>query len=331
MSNDERTGPAGPRCAYLILSHKNPAQVERLASRILGLSPTAHVVIHHDLKGGPAPWEGDPPGRVHLVGRQTVEWGCWSIVEATLRLIRFAHERLDSEWMVMVSGEDWPVTDLAAWEARVVASGADAVMPAEVLPARLRFGARDPDANRDLARCRLRWFRVRQPRAGVAQKALSAVSKVGNLTHPVCKLEFSRRNESWFVGLPRRKGPVKSWDLYKGSEWFACNARSAGVLLQADPRVSTWFRRSHIPDESYFQTLLRRDGRLSIDRSTVTWVPPQPPTPTVGWMLLKEKQLRLVAASRAAFARKVDPGRNPEVMAAIDAQVDTERSIVGAR
>ena len=328
MSSDESGGSADDaRCAYLILSHKNPSQVEALASRILGLSPAAQVVVHHDRKDNPPPWGGRPPARVHLVDRTTVEWGGWSIVDATLRLIRFAHEHLHAQWMVIVSGEHWPVTDLAAWEAKVLASDADALMPAEMLPARLHFGARNPDAMRDLARCRLRWFRIPRPRRAPMHKALSALSKLGDLTHPVFKLEFSLRSDSWFLGVPRRKGLVKSWDLYKGSEWMACNARSARVLLEADERVASWFQRSHIPDESYFQSLLHRDGRLTIDRSLVTWVPPQPPTPTHGWMLLKADQLPLVSASGAAFARKLDPDRNPEVMATIDKLVDDARPV----
>ena len=326
MSSDECEGTTNAaRCAYLILSHKNSRQVEALTNRILMLSPAANVVVHHDLKDDPLPWDGRPPARVHLVERTALEWGGWSIVDATLRMIRFAHERLDCEWMVIVSGEHWPVTDLHVWEARVIASGADALMPTVVLPTRLRFGARNQEGNRDLARCRLRWFRVRRPRAAAGQKIVAALSKVSNLTHPVFKLEFSLRNDSWFLGIPRRGRPVKQWELCKGSEWFACSARSASVLLQADPLVASWFERSHIPDESYFQSLLHHDGRLRIDRSVVTWVPPQPATPTPGWMLLKTKDIPLVSASGAAFARKLDPSRNPEVMAALDAQVDAVR------
>ena len=128
MSSDECEDTTNtPRCAYLILSHKDRRQVETLTHRILGLSPRADVVVHHDLKDDAPPWDGHPPARVHLVERTTVEWGGWSIVDATLRLIRFAHERLGSQWMVIVSGEHWPVTDLEAWEARVIASGVDAL------------------------------------------------------------------------------------------------------------------------------------------------------------------------------------------------------------
>ncbi len=82
----ERGGPttSPPTVAYLILTHKDPEQVEALASRILALSDTGQVVVHHDLKADPLPWDGSPPARVHLVDRVQVEWGDWSIVEATL-------------------------------------------------------------------------------------------------------------------------------------------------------------------------------------------------------------------------------------------------------
>ncbi len=156
---------------------------------------------------------------------------------------------------------------------------------------------------------------------------MSALSKLSNLTHPVFKLEFSLRNESWFVGIPRRSLPVRSWNFYKGSEWFAFNARSAAVLLEADFSVVSWFQRSHIPDESYFQSLLHHDRRLTIDRSVVTWVPPVPATPQPGWMLLKDEELAAVSASGAAFARKLDPNRNPDVMATIDENVDEGRRV----
>ena len=74
MSSDEGEGAINAAgCAYLILSHKDPRQVEALTDRILGLSPRADVVIHHDLKDDLLPWDGRPPARVHLVERTAVE------------------------------------------------------------------------------------------------------------------------------------------------------------------------------------------------------------------------------------------------------------------
>ncbi len=324
----ERAGStAPPTVAYLLLTHKEPDQVERLAARILSLSPTGHVVVHHDLKAGRPPWDGSPPPRVHLVDqRVTVEWGDWSIVEATLRMFQFAHEQLGADWSVVISGEHWPVMDLSEWETMLTVEGVDAYLPTQLLPAHLHFGRKDRDGDRFLARCVLRWFRFHRPKSHIAQKLLSGAAKVSRWTHPVLKLEYSIRGESWFVGIPRRRGPIAGWDLYKGSEWIACSARATGILLRTDAAVTAWFRRSHIPDESYIQSVLQRRGDLVVRNAEVTWVPAEPTVPTPKWMLLKLDELPAIHRAGVPFARKVDPSRNPEVIAHIDATVDARVS-----
>ncbi len=133
-TGEEHAGtPPEPRFAYMLLTHKDPHHVEELAGRILDLSPTGHVVIHHDLASEPLPWQGQPPDRVHFVDRRQVLWGDWSIVDATLRMIRFAHDELDADWFVMLSGEHRPVVDLEQWEADTLASDADAFVEASSL------------------------------------------------------------------------------------------------------------------------------------------------------------------------------------------------------
>jgi hypothetical protein len=319
----DRIGPPdSAKVAYLILTHKDPDQVMALADRIHHLSPTSHVVVHHDRKADTLPWGDTPPQWVHLVDRVQVEWGDWSIVEATLRMFRLAHQQLKASWFVVVSGEHWPVVNLEAWEKAIAASDVDAYLPAVLLPPRLRFGPSDRDGNRFLARCIHRWFRINRPSSELVHKVLAGLSKISLWTHPVAKLEFSLRSNAWFLGIPRGRGPVRGWDLYKGSEWLACNARSVEVLLATDAEVKDWFRRSHIPDESYVQTILRRGSDLTVDTADVTWVPPEPEIAEAGWMLLKANQLTQVENSGVAFARKVDPLRNPEVIQAIDRRVD---------
>lgn len=310
--------------AYLLLTHKDPHQVMALADRIHALSPTSHVVVHHDAKADTLPWDGVPPQWAHLVERVPVEWGDWSIVEATLRMFRFAHEELDAAWFVVISGEHWPVVNLESWERDVAEKGVDALLPAQELPRRLHFGPSDRDPNRFLARCVHRWFHIKRPRSDLLHKALAGFSKISLWTHPLVKLEFSLRSDAWFVGVPRRRGPVREWDLYKGSEWLACNARAAAALLHADPAVTEFFRRSHIPDESYVQTVLRREPGLVVEADDVTWVPPEPEQSAAGWMLLKTEQLAQIRKAGVAFARKVDPSRNPEVIVALDASIDAE-------
>ena len=299
--------------------------MEALASRVLELSPEGEVVVHHDLTSTDMPWEGRPPRRVHLIERERVQWGHWSIVDATLRMTRFALDGLHADWVVVLSGEHWPVVNLAQWEATLSDSGVDALVPSCRLPERMRFGPRDLDQNRFLARCAHQWVTLRRPRSPALHKALAGLSKCSLWAHPILKLEFSLRNDAWFFGLPRGRGPVKHWPLYKGSQWIAMNARAARVALTVDPDVAAWYERSHIPDESYIQTVLHRDESLVTEDQIVSFVPHEPEHPTKGWMLLKLHDLPAVWASGAAFARKVDPDLHPEVISTINDRVDRQR------
>jgi Core-2/I-Branching enzyme len=318
-------GVTCPRVAYLLLSHKNPRQVEALVSRVLELSPKGQVVVHHDLTANEMPWNGQPPSRVHLVERKRIAWGDWSIVDATLRMARFALDRLHADWLVVLSGEHWPVVDLARWEPTLGQSGSDALTPSIRLPGRMQFGQQELDGNRFLARCAHKWFTVKRPRSKVAQKALVGLSKCSLLAHPLFKLEFSLRNDAWFVGTFRARGPVRNWALYKGSQWIAISAQAALAVLTADPDVTAWFERSHIADESYIQTIVHHSDSLVTSDQIVTFVPAEPTRPTREWMLLKLRDLPEVWASDAAFARKVDLSLYPEVISTINQCVDQQR------
>jgi hypothetical protein len=318
-----------PRVAYLVLTHKDPVQVETLADRIRYLSPVALIVVHHDLKAPVVPWGGHPPPGIDMIDRSRVEWGDWSIVDATLRMMRRALD-LRADWVVVLSGEHWPVTDLASWEESLSTCTADALLPALQLPERLHFGRKDVDGNRFLARSIHRWAKIGRPRSNLLHRALMAASKASRWTHPVLKLEFSLRSEAWFIGLPRRRGPVKGWPLFKGSEWIACSASAVRALTEQPPAVMSWFARSHIPDECYFHSVLHHASGLVVRDVLVTWVPPEPVEPTPAWMLLKDTELSDAFGSGAAFARKIDLARNREIARSIDRRVDEDRGSRGA-
>jgi hypothetical protein len=100
---------------------------------------------------------------------------------------------------------------------------------------------------------------------------------------------------------------LRDYEFYWGSQWLAFSRRSATALLNAPPAVTSWFEKCWIPDESYFHTLLGNTPGLIRRDEPLTY--------------LREQ----LWASRTPFARKVDPIGRPEVVAAIDARVDTQR------
>ncbi|HTU37585.1 MAG TPA: hypothetical protein VMF35_06175 [Acidimicrobiales bacterium] len=320
-----------PQFAYLVLSHKDAKDVETLADRILELSPCARIVVHHDARAGAAPWAGEPPAPIHLVERGEVSWGDWSMIEATLRLLRYGVERTDADWFVLLSGEHRPAVDLEAWEVTTVASGSDALLPARRLPGRVRFGTRAAEDNEYLARSRHRWSLVARPRQPAAQRAMGLLMKLSRHVRPVLSIEYVHRRDSWAVGRFRRAGVMKERAFYRGSQWFALNRRSATAALTVDPATKEWFTRSWIPDETYLQTALRGDPSLLIADTPTTFVLDTPEKPFPGWMQLSDADLPAVHASGLPFARKVDPINRPEVVARLDEAADRQRDALPTR
>jgi hypothetical protein len=316
---------AQSRFAYLLLTHKDGHDVEELAERIVSLSPTAHVVVHHDVESPDLPWAGDPQEPFHLVERAPVRWGDWTMIEATERLLRYAVE-LDAGWFVLLSGEHRPAVDLARWEGEVAASRVDALVRADVLPAHLRFGWRHFEPNQYLARSRHRWRRVPRPGSDVAQRAVGGVMKLGRGLHPVLAIEYVHRRDAWLLGLRRRARAMQGRRFWRGSQWMAIDRRAADAVLHPDPVVKAWFEQSWIPDETYLQTLLRNTPGLTVADEATTFVLDTPERPYPGWMQLSSDDLPAAWASGAPFFRKVDRTGRPEVVEAIDSAVDRERS-----
>ena len=182
-----------------------------------------------------------------------------------------------------------------------------------------------------LARCIHRWAAVEGPRNDVAHRGIGGLWKISRWVQPLVAMEYSHRRNTWFFGTPRPRGPLAGWTFYKGTQWIAFNRRAAETVLATDPAVTAWFRHGHIADETYLQTLLHHAPGLDVRNAVVTYVPEmvQPPQGgVVRWMVLDDEDLPAVWASGAAFARKVDPVERPNVIRAIDAEVDRRRTLV---
>jgi hypothetical protein len=308
------------------LTHKSAPQVEELADRLLYLSPDAQVVVHHDVAAGAAPWQGRPPEGIHLVERSRVLWGGWSMVEATLRLLRFAVDELGADWVVLLSGEHRPTVELAEWELALSDSDVDALLGAERLPVRLRFGRSSAETDQYLARIQHRWWLVRRPRAERAHRLVGGLMKLSRFVQPLVSMEYAHRREAWAIGVRRSRRPVRHSHLYRGSQWVALSRRAAQAALDVEPEVTDWFRRGFIPDESYLQTVLRAVPGLRVADTPTTFVLETPQMPVTGWMQLSLADVPAVWASGLPFARKVDATTRPEVVTAIDDWVDRRRA-----
>jgi hypothetical protein len=334
------------RTAYLVLSHHKPEQVEDLADRVLELSSTAHVVVHHDARGDPLPWKGDPPERAHLVDASRVLWGDWSFVEALLRMLRFARDALQADWFALISGEDRPVVDLAAWERHLETSEADAVLTSSEIGKLARLGRRASVSETHAARYRFWWLALPPMSNRAARRLMMHLTAVGQHTHPVLAVEYFWRRDRWFVGVrrPRRAVPA-GWRFCTGPCWMALGRRAAEAVLEADDGVIRHYRRTLIPDESFFHSVLANTPGLEVSTGRLlSYVPWEKGAArdglrfevrgtnlmSKGGLYLRAEDFDAIQASGAPFARKFDRSFDSGFIQMVDESVDRSRSAVEA-
>src|SRR4051794_19331478 len=110
-------GAAPMSFCYVVMSHREPHQVLALVRRIRELSPDAHVLVRHDQSASRlAASDVEAAGGRLGKSEAPVTWGDWSQMRATLEAFDEACERAEPDWLVFISGQDWPVRDLADWE-----------------------------------------------------------------------------------------------------------------------------------------------------------------------------------------------------------------------
>jgi hypothetical protein len=314
---------------YLITSHRQPAQVYRLARTIRRGSPSAPIVIHHD----ESRTHLDPAGfgelgDLHILPFSLpVKWGGMSIVDMNLRSFRWILGHLDFEWLVLLSGQDYPIKPLQEIEASLLASDRDGFMeaPSEVTNRILR-----EDKTRIRYSFTFRYFyryitlprwpgysklpvRVRRSLATALWKVLPRLQHLVFL-HPMPSGANAR------LGFRRLHTPFGvEFRCYKASPWFSLNRRAVSRLAAPGERerdLWRYYRRTVIPDESYFQTILFNDPSFSFHEDNMVFSKwsPSAGSPEV----LTRKDLRDVVDSGKHFARKFDVTVDPSVLDELD-------------
>lgn len=302
-----------PRFVYVVLAHTGTDAVVRLVRRIRVLSPSAEVLVRY---GAEADLDGAAlraGGASVLESALTVEWGTFSQADAEIEALGQARSRFpDATHFVVISGQDYPVRDLAVWEAEVAGSGVDALL--EPMP------ITQVSVDR-------RWFVVRGPQLpAVVRKVVAAVGyRLPKFTADQVHVNPSPRDGDgrWWVGVPRatRRG------LTKAATWKTLSATAVDVLtasLQADPDRAEYIRRCRLPDELYSPTVLAADPALKVVDGLTSFTSWSHEAASPDW--LTTDHVPAVVASGAPFARKLPARASADLLAALDALASSSMS-----
>ena len=224
------------RIAFLLLCHKDPDGIVRQVRELTAAGD--FVAIHFDA-GAPAAdharltaaLKGN--ARVAFAARRVrCGWGEWSLVAATLETVRTALSAFpEATHLYMLSGDCMPIKTAEYAHALLDAEPADYIESVDFFTSGwIKTGMREE---------RLHYRHYLNERR---HKRLFYLS-----------LELQRR-----LGL--RRAPPADLDIMIGSQWWCLRRATLEAILAflgQRPDVVAFFRTTWIPDETFFQTLVR--------------------------------------------------------------------------
>ncbi len=223
------------RIAYVLLVHRDPDGIIAQAQRLTAAGD--FVAIHFDANSPPAQYDAIRRGladnpRVAFAGRRIrCGWGEWSLVEATLEAVRAALAAFAGATHVyMISGDCMPIKS------------------AEYIHTWLDRSDTDHIESFD-------FFTSGWIRTGMKEERLIYRHFLNERRHKrlfYASLELQRR-----LALKRPIPP--DIDVMIGSQWWCLRRATLEAILAflaTRPDIPAFFRRTWIPDETFFQTLV---------------------------------------------------------------------------
>lgn len=294
--------------AYLVLSHRNPEQVLRLVSALMEGSG-AEVVVRHDQAQSRL-----EPGPIEQLGARlmhdTIDFRWGGITQLELLLTGLGHVagELDPDWLLVLSGQDYPLRPLEDIHGALAESGLDAMLG----------GAWELDTRRlpppPEDEFFLRYAYAHFPAPDRLRRLPGALRPLTYLREPPAPRQLGVRRPRLPYGPGRR--------CYVSSDWLTLSRPAVRAVLDAarsDRRLMRHYRRVAIPSESFFATVLLNDPNLKVARTNRRYIRfpgPGHPHPDT----LTSADLDELLDSGCDFARKFDAQVDSAVLDALDAR-----------
>ncbi len=224
------------KIAYVLLCHKDTDGIIRQAERLTAAGD--YVAIHFDARAGAAPHRQlqtalrGNPNVVFAARRIKCGWGEWSLVAATLHAVRAAEAAFpEATHFYMLSGDCMPIKTAAFIHDRLEAASCDYIESVDFFESDwIKTGMKED---------RLHYRHFFNERLN---KRLFYAS-----------LDLQRR-----LGLARKV--PDDLNMMIGSQWWCLRRRTIEAVLgfcKSRSDVMRFFRTTWIPDETFFQTIVR--------------------------------------------------------------------------
>jgi Core-2/I-Branching enzyme len=319
------------KTAFLVLSHRNPGQTVRLLTTLRRQLPAAPLVVHHDqFRSALTTADVAHLGDVHvLTSPEPIVWGTFSIVDAVWRSLGWMTDRLEFDWIVLLSAQDYPIKPLADFGAFLAGTDADVVLNARPVDQIADLAARRNRRRRYLYQCRPVRVRLSVP------AWLRAARRVRNMCGPAVGvvnnvqpwLQIYRVGDGlpWRVGVRSRSAPFTAdQPCWFGSMWFGISRSATAKLLAAvadQPGYVDYFRRTMVPDEAVTASILGNLAGIRMLRQDLHFIRWTTAKKTGHPDVLTSADLPELLAASEYFARKFDVAVDADILDALDRHI----------
>jgi hypothetical protein len=310
------------RIGFVLQTYRSLSQVGRLVDTLNKGCPDSLIVITHS---------GSRDGLAELTRNHRISHvlpavagrGQFGLVDSYLSALRWLRRQsLSYDWIVLLSGQDYPIRPLAEFSETLERSQDDGYFyhfePLDV------GGASDGPIAWSRAEAIDRYFfryACVKDDLSTAQRALLRIPRQAlALTHKY------RLNTSFGLRVGRRAGATPfspDFRLYGGNYWHTIRRECAEAVLDfvdENPNVVDHFRHVVLPDESFIPTVLLNAKKFRISASDLRYFDFS--NSHLGHSkILGPADLEPVFASKCYFGRKFDATAHPTILDILDAKV----------
>lgn len=279
------------KLAILLLTHKNPEQVQRLIKRLQ--HPSIKIFLHADKK---SEWDKNIfPSEITVVEENVrVYWGDFSPVQATLNGMKSIQQsQYHFDYFILLSGQDYPIKSINTLLYFLEANKGK------------EFIGHSPLSKEGWSKAmsRYQYYHYRKNKNKIAWFFYTMLRTFMKLT-----------------GL-KRKPPIPIWG---GSQWFTITKNAFDYILsytEEHPEFISFMKKSNFTDELFFQTLLMnspyKNDCINDNLRYIDW-DAQPGKKVSSPKTLTMADYERLQKSPAFFARKFDTGIDSDILDKID-------------
>jgi hypothetical protein len=294
------------RVAYLLLVHKNPAQVRRLIERLQSKEATFWIQV--DIKSDISIFEKEFQGihNVHFVGeRRDGAWGSFSFLELTIEGIKWvAQHSTGYDHIVLLSGQDYPLCS-----ERNIVNHLKEHKEASFIHYMEVTATCNPHVMERFSK-----YHIRIP----MNKKIIYPYDSPNLNKKLINLLLQTTGK---FPLPRVLPGARK--LYFGSNWVRLSKKAVDFTIQTlhnEPEILSFFKYTTLSEEHLIQTLLlnadeAQTGPIINTNFTFCHWKRAPERYTIP---LEMSDLDLILSSGDLLARKFDQDHDAEILHYLD-------------